>query len=116
MLWVSGAWIGNLTVLVSVVLLFVTISVALFVFFKQKTAYEMDGGLEFRRVLFRSHRADRRAHRRRSPAVTDRGRRVECGPREPERVDVGDGAEALARERAFSAYPRRFQCVAVSRS
>src|SRR5690348_17435434 len=27
-----------------------------FFFFKQKTAYEMDGWLEFRRVLFRSHR------------------------------------------------------------
>src|SRR5580704_19075909 len=28
----------------------------LFFFFKQKTAYEMDGRLEFRRVLFRSFR------------------------------------------------------------
>src|SRR5438876_7599542 len=34
-----------------------------FFFFKQKTAYEMDGRLEFRRVLFRSRQAAQREQR-----------------------------------------------------
>src|SRR6266487_5645892 len=43
-------------------------------FFKQKTAYEMDGCLEFRRVLFRSpRRRSRPEGRGRSPAATSAG-------------------------------------------
>src|SRR5438477_3315976 len=37
--------------------------VFVFFFFKQKTAYEIDMRLEFRRVLFRSHVLPRVAHR-----------------------------------------------------
>src|SRR5713226_1447368 len=48
-----------------------------FFFFKQKTAYEMDGRLEFRRVLFRSPR-------------TSRGRA-------PPRTDVAQGLEVSLR-------------------
>src|SRR4051794_41553662 len=80
-------------------------------FFKQKTAYEMDGRLEFRRVLFRSSASRRRpcrsCHLRRQPSrrrqlrqgrrrLADRRVQARPGHRPRERPD---GAPAAVRGR-----------------
>src|SRR5476649_2679629 len=72
-----------------IILIAVFASPALFVFFEQKTAYEVTVGLEFRRVLFRS-RGERvkRPGMREAPAERQRG---ECdgGRRRSEERRVG---------------------------